>query len=344
MLPIVIAAAVALLVAVVALARARRTPARPSQSSPLPLQQRWLAERFECAEGARDYKLYLPATRRGRLPLLVMLHGCLQDADDFAAGTGMNELADAGPFLVVYPEQPRSANPRGCWNWFRAAHQERDRGEPAILAGLVRRVMAAHDVDPARVYVAGMSAGGGMAVILAATYPELFAAAGVHSGVAYKAGDGLWSGLFAMHAGARQPERHAEAAFRQAGAAARVVPLIVFHGDRDRVTRVANARQIASQWARLGELASGRAASRAAESPGRSADGRGYRRAVERDADGATLVETWIVHGLGHAWSGGRSAGSYTDPAGPSASAEMVRFFGEHTRAARLPRAGRGLL
>ena len=325
----------------------RRAAARPRRRLPTPAPaEQWIAGVYRGEAGERAYKLYVPSGGHGRpLPLVVMLHGCLQDADDFAAGTGMNQLAERGPFLVVYPEQSRSANARGCWNWFRHEHQGRDGGEPALLAGLTRRVMAEHAVDPARVYVAGMSAGGAMAVILAATYPDLYAAAGVHSGVAYKAGEGMLAAFFAMHAGGRDPERQAERAFRQAGAAARAVPLIVFHGDRDRVTRVTNARQIAAQWMRLAALAGGgRGLGAPATRDGRAADGRGYTQARVRDDAGATVVESWIVHGLGHAWSGGDAAGSFTDPAGPSASAEMVRFFGEHAMpGSRLSRGVRGL-
>lgn len=310
---------------------ARRRPARRGRL-PAPGEQ-WLASSFTNEAGSRDYKLYLPRAYRGQpLPLVVMLHGCLQDADDFAAGTGMNQLAESGPFLVVYPEQPRRANSRRCWNWFRAANQEGDRGEPALIAGLTRRVMADYAVDAARVYVAGMSAGGAMAVILAATHPALYAAVGVHSGVAYKAGHGILSAWLALHAGGPDPRRSAAQAFARAGADARAVPLIVFHGGRDRVARVTNAHQIAAQWAHLAALAAG---VEDALLPGptverQAADGRAFAHAAFRDRDGVTRIETFVVHGLGHAWSGGDAAGSFTDGGGPSASREMVRFFGEH--------------
>lgn len=298
--------------------RAARRAVRP------PSVTAWIAARYECAAGARDYKLFVPRAGRGRpRPLLVMLHGCAQDADDFAAGTAMNELAERDGFLVVYPEQSRRANSRGCWNWFRAGHQERERGEPAILAGITREVMARHDVDAARVYVAGMSAGGAMALVLAATHPELYAAVGVHSGVAYKTSSSIWSAWLAMQAAGHDARAQAE---RLAARGARATPLVVFHGARDRVARPDNAEQIVAQWLTL--------AARGGVELRRFDDGGGgWRRARWCDADGGVVVERWLVDELGHAWSGGRPEGSFTDGNGPSASVEMARFFAGHARA-----------
>lgn len=263
------------------------------------------------AAGTRRYKLFVPASDApGPRPLIVMLHGCTQDADDFARGTKMNEAAAAAGLYVLYPEQAKGKNPSRCWNWFKHNHQQRGRGEPAVLAGMVRAVMAQHAVDPRRVFVAGLSAGGAMAAILGRAYPELFAAVGVHSGLPPGAAQDLPSALSAM----------------QTGAAAATVPpggppTIVFHGDQDTVVHPANATGVLQACA--GSAAGGPA------QPGQ-AGGRSYTRQVWADATGAVRAELWLVRGAGHAWSGGSAQGSHAYPAGPDASREMLRFFLEH--------------
>jgi poly(hydroxyalkanoate) depolymerase family esterase len=238
----------------------------------------------------------------------------------------MNELAESGGFLVVYPEQSAKANGQRCWNWFKADDQRRERGEPSIIAGITRRVAATHPVDTRRVYVAGMSAGGAMAVVMGATYPDLYAAVGVHSGLAYGAAHDMPSAFMAMKQGAPDPARGKTQAAQDAGAVdlARAVPTIVFHGDRDGTVHPRNGEQVLHQWA--GDSA------RATVRRGQVSGGRAYTRSVYRDAGGRSVAERWIVHGAGHAWSGGSGSGSYTDPQGPDASAEMVRFFLEHPR------------
>ena len=273
--------------------------------------------------GARPYKLYTPEIVPGALaPLIVMLHGCTQDPDDFAAGTRMNEVAGSAGCYVAYPGQPQSANPSKCWNWFKDGDQRRDGGEPAILAGLVRELIRDHAIDPARVYVAGLSAGGAMAVILGRTYPELFAAVGVHSGLPYAAASDVTSAFAAMRdaSGAR--------ASRLKSAAA-AIPTIVFHGDRDATVHPCNGAEVAAQGADRDDAP---LQTERISAPGRHA----YTREVARDDAGRVLAEHWLVHGAGHAWSGGDAAGSHTDPRGPDASAEMLRFFLEH------PRSGAG--
>ena len=283
---------------------------RKPPSVPVPEGAAYLAKTFACAAGSRDYKVYVPSRPQNPAPLVVMLHGCTQNPDDFAVGTGLNALAEERGFIVAYPRQPGSANRSACWNWFELAHQRRDDGEPAILAGLTRAVMAEFSVDPARVYVAGMSAGGAMAAVMSATYPDLYAAAGVHSGVPHGAASDMPSGFAAMR-GASAPTR------RPANGRVRT---IVFHGANDRVVNPANARSVfADAVASLGEpqelITDG------------AAGGRTYTRAVVTDGRGVAHAERWTVEGLGHAWSGGRPEGSFTDARGPDASREMVRFF-----------------
>ncbi len=280
----------------------------------------------------RRYKLYVPPDRTGQaLPLVVMLHGCSQDPDDFAAGTAMNEQARALGFYVLYPKQSLDANPSRCWNWFNHHHQQRGRGEPAFLADLTHAVIAQHDIDPRRVYIAGLSAGGAMAAIVASTYPEIFAAVGVHSGLPRGIASNVLEALKVMKNGIAGPGLPVNAnsiGFTSAAAAARAritVPTIVFHGDMDRTVHPRNGEQVIA--AVLGTV---RAAGDGTVEQGDTAQGRSYTRTTHRDEDGQVVAEHWLLHDAGHAWSGGQEAGSYTDPSGPDASREMLRFFFAH--------------
>ena len=291
--------------------------ARPTKIVEVPDGAQFLSRSFACAAGSRDYKLYIPR----RLPesgraLLVMLHGGTQDGDDFAAGTRMNERAEEHGLIVAYPSQSKAANASLCWNWFMPEHQKRGAGEPSIIAGITREIVADYAVDPDRVFVAGLSAGGAMAAVMAATYPEIYAAIGVHSGLPYESATDLPSAFAAMRGNAGSRGRRSR---KPRGAVdAPRVRTIVFHGDADNIVHPSNAAGIVGA-SKLGE--------RIERADTRSSDGRTYTRTVIRDQSGAVVVEDWLLHGSGHAWSGGSAEGSYTDADGPDASGEMLRFF-----------------
>ena len=283
---------------------------------------RFVSASFTNAAGTRAYKLFVPSTYCGQaLPLIVMLHGCTQSPDDFAAGTRMNEIAERHDCFVVYPAQTNSANMQKCWNWFRESDQQRDGGEPSLIAGITRQVMRDYAIDPSRVYVAGLSAGGAAAAVMAETYPDLYAAIGVHSGLACGVAHDMPSAFAAMRNGGSGPNR--SAANARSASHQRVVPTIVFHGDADGTVDRRNGDEVVAQAARSAVL-------RKTTEDGQVANGPAYRRILLADADGRTMVEQWVVQGAGHAWFGGSPIGSYTDPRGPDASAEMLRFFLEH--------------
>ena len=317
----------ALLSAVAKPKRGKPGPAPAKRRAPLkkrvavrPQPGSFVDGQFSNAHGRLAYKLYTPrGSSRRKLPLVVMLHGCTQTAADFALGTGMNTIADELGFLVLYPQQSVAANLGRCWNWHRPGDQKRDAGEPALIAGLTRQILATCKANPARVYIAGISAGGAAAAIIASAYPDLYVAAGVHSGVAQGDITTLRGAVSAMRTGI---------AADASCPAERPPPTIVFHGDQDNVVHPANAAGFLSQLRR-----SGANAVTGKPTTGRSIGGRGFTRTATTDSAGRVLLEDWVVHGSGHAWSGGNAAGSHTDPAGPDASREMLRFFLERRRA-----------
>ncbi|WP_336489604.1 extracellular catalytic domain type 1 short-chain-length polyhydroxyalkanoate depolymerase [Methylobacterium nigriterrae] len=281
---------------------------------PVPDGARYEERTFANAASSRTYKVYVPSGYTGQaLPVVVMLHGCTQSADDFAAGTRMNELAEELTFLVAYPEQPQSANLQKCWNWFNAAEQQRDAGEPSLIAGIAREVVREFSADPTRVYAAGLSAGGAAAAIMASTYPDVFAAVGVHSGLPYGAAKDMPSAFAAMNGGGAAQPRGTRPS----------VPTIVFHGDADRTVSPVNGDHVIAQ-------AVPKAGLQKTVTHGETPGGMTYTRTTQSDGKEPAFLEHWVLHGAGHAWSGGSSNGSYTDPRGPDASREMMRFFLSH--------------
>jgi poly(hydroxyalkanoate) depolymerase family esterase len=296
-------------------------------------------ERLDAIAAAqgREAFVYTPRglSRDVPAPVVVMLHGCTQTAASFAAGTLMNATADRHGFVVVHPQQSREHNQQGCWNWFSTAHQTRGGGEPAFIASTVRAVLgdrARWATDETRVFVAGLSAGGAMAGVMAATHPGLFAAAAVHSGLAYGCARGIPAALSAMTRGGPDPEQQGRAALAAMGADARVVPVISIHGDADTTVCPVNGEQVLRQWMTTNRLASAGAydpdpARPAATSRDGAGGGRAYTRRTWTDASGALVQEHIEIHGMGHAWSGGAAGGSYTDPRGPGASELIWSFF-----------------
>jgi poly(hydroxyalkanoate) depolymerase family esterase len=291
----------------------------------VPPEGRFITGSYANHAGHRSYKLYIPSGYRGKAtPLIVMLHGCTQSPDDFAAGTRMNVLAEENTCLVAYPAQPVSANASKCWNWFSPSHQRRDEGEPSLIAGITRQIMQEYAVDPKRIYIAGLSAGAAAASILAMTYPDLYAAVGVHSGLAPGTASDLASAHLAMQQGkvaaSERPENVG------VGVGRPIVPTIVFHGDQDTKVHPRNGDHVLGQAGAATRIDLDKKLKH-----GRVPGGHAYTRTLYLDPSGSTVLEQWIIHGLGHAWSGGAAAGSYTDPRGPDAAREMLRFFLQHT-------------
>jgi poly(hydroxyalkanoate) depolymerase family esterase len=294
----------------------KRAP--PSTPDIVPEGAKFIEGAYSNPEGGRGYRLFIPSGYQGQpLPLVVMLHGCTQSPDDFAAGTRMNFIAEERTCFVVYPAQPSEANRAKCWNWFRTADQQRGRGEPSLIAGITRQIMRDYSVDPKRVYIGGLSAGAAAAAIMGATYHDLYAAIGVHSGLACGAAIDLPSAFIAMRGGKRSDDRVTLGDGPP-------VPTIVFHGDRDTTVHPNNGDHILEQLMRTTNT-------QKKVHRGRVPGGHAYTRTIHTDTSRRGIFEHWNIHGAGHAWSGGSPAGSYTDPLGPDATREMLRFFLEHS-------------
>ena len=304
---------------------APETPTNPEPGAAPPTASFSIAT-FSFGKEAYPYRLFIPARPAASsypalMPLIVLLHGCTQNALDFSNGTAMNALANEHGCMVLYPEQIPSANAARCWNWFEPGHQKSDRGEPGMIAALVRKVIQQHGADPERIYIAGLSAGGAMAAVVAGLYPQLFAALGVHSGLAAGAAKDLMSAFSAMRSG---PKGQAKTANRPA------LPTIVFHGTADKTVHPDNGDFIADAALAALNSAGVNLHKSNPTTPGSSTQQ--AERVVYRDVQGKPYVEHWSVSGGAHAWSGGDAAGSYTDPDGPSASRAMLTFFLQHSR------------
>ncbi len=301
----------------------------------------WQAYTDQSSSSTRPYFVYKPENYHDgkAVPLLVMLHGCTQTAEDFAAGTRMNQLAEEHGFIVVYPQQTRNANRTLCWNWFRRAHQFRNRGEPATIANIVyaiRQNTSQWTIDRNQTYVIGASAGAAMAVILGATYPDIFAAIGVHSGVEYQAVTNITSAFKVLRQGGPNPAIQGEKAYEAMGKYKRVVPMIVFQGTEDRIVPPQSGDKVVQQWMRTNRLASHGMYHADFKDPATTTSGKvpgGYAYTVSswKDTMGKEIQTYWKIHGLGHAWSGGSPKGSHTDSRGPNASEAMYRFFMNHS-------------
>lgn len=280
----------------------------------IPKGAEYLTRRHRSVTGSRGYKLYLPASQpKHPKGLIVMLHGCGQTPDDFAVGTHMNGLAEKNGLAIAYPGQTRRSNVASCWNWYKPINQRRGTGEAALLASLARKLQREFSIGQSATFVAGLSAGGAMAAILVDVYPDVFAAAGIHSGLTRGAAHSTMSAISAMRSGGEENRMVVATALPAE------VRRIVFQGDADTTINPSNAPMIVA--AALGDDAV------PTKVTSRSVQGRGYVRSEYAGQDGVVLVELWMIEGAGHAWSGGRKAGSYTDSTGPDASAQMVRFF-----------------
>ena len=303
----------------------REPPARPT----LPSESgQFLNQTYSGPAGSRNYKLYVPSVYSGTpLPVVVMLHGCTQDPDDFATGTRANRWAESKRYLVVYPEQIQRANSHRCWNWFRPIDQHAGRGEPALIAGIVKQVIDEYQVDTRRVYSAGLSAGGAMAAIMGHEYPELFAAVGIHSGLPVGVAHDVASALMLMKTGQSvHAPRAVTAAINQ-----RVVPVIVMHGDADKTVNPANAARLVQNAVETCLLINPNAPLKTDAQSIEATDGhRAYRLTRYTTVNAVSVIEHWAIHGAGHAWSGGNAAGSFVDDSGPDATHAMLQFFYQH--------------
>lgn len=299
----------------------------------------WITGSVTTSAGSRNYKLWIPTNYSASNPtaLVVMLHGCTQTPDDFARGTEMNSLADSQTFLVLYPEQPTSSNANRCWQWWDAQHQARGTGEPSIIAAMVTTIQASYNVDPNRRYIAGISAGAAMSVIMGATYPDIFSAIGVVGGLEYKAATSVLNVSSAMQSGGPNPEAQGLAAYQSIGTRANLVRVMVVHGTADSVVTPINGQQVVQQWLTTNDYLDDTQPNDSVDTTvdqtisGTVPNGRSYTRTLYNNAANQPIIEHWAVNGMGHAWSGGSSAGSYTDPQGPKATNEFWRFFSQNT-------------
>ncbi|HWE10686.1 MAG TPA: PHB depolymerase family esterase [Solirubrobacteraceae bacterium] len=283
---------------------------------------------FTNGSGTLAYQLYVPSTYKAgtSMPLVVALHGCTESADVFRQLTRWDQLAEQKGFIVLFPQQSSGNNQFECWNFFQSADMSRGSGEPAIISGMTQMVQQKYTVDTKRTYVAGLSAGGAMSSVMAATYPDIYAAAGIGSGCEYAAS--------ATCAGSKSadPTQAAQSAYSAMGSYARVMPVILFEGDQDTTVPPVNAQQAVQQWQSTDGLVSKSSMPAAAMNVtnGTAPGGQTYTISHYGDGQGHEIIQSWLVHGMGHAWSGGSSSEQYADPSGPDETAAMYAFFTAH--------------
>ncbi|MBB6444481.1 extracellular catalytic domain type 1 short-chain-length polyhydroxyalkanoate depolymerase [Bacillus benzoevorans] len=296
------------------------------------------------------YKLYIPGEYQvdKECPLVVLLHGCSQNPDDFAAGTNMNTLAEKEQFFVLYPDMNHPFNPAdpagynhfGCWNWFLDKNQHRGQGHPKLIYGMINEVKSKYMIDSKKVYAAGFSAGGSQACILGAAYPDVFNGIGIYSGLAYDAANVLLlidplanEAQKRMATGVPDPFECGNHAFQEMGENKKKMRVIVFHGSSDTTVNPINGEQVIIQWAQTNFLVEGgigQADVTPAQIHSDSINGKSYICYVYHDSNDKELLEFWLIDEMGHAWSGGTETGSYTDPSGPNATEIMWEFLSKH--------------
>jgi feruloyl esterase len=282
-----------------------------------------------------DYLLYLPEKPGKRaLPLVVMLHGCQQTAEEFARGTRMNAIADREGFAVLYPRQTMSSNAYRCWNWYEELAQAGG-GEARMIVALVAQIADEHPIDRTRIYVAGLSAGASMATILAVHYPHVFAAVGVHSGVVFGAAGDALKGLGSMRIGTLDaPERAIRSVVGDEGGAG--MPAVLIHGERDGVVHPVNLTQLVTQYKALNpEIADVAPVVSSTALPGADGGADGVLKQEDYRAGDASVLRVYSIPDLDHAWSGGDGSAPFHSGEGPDASDLMWAFFEQHRR--RLP-------
>lgn len=330
---VLLAAALAACTADAPTSPAARTPPSPTRALGTAT---WVDGVYNSVYGARYFRLYIPASYTGTArPLMVMLHGCLQDGYDFAAGTRMNTFAESRNFLVLYPEQGTAYNGSDCWNWFFTTNQSRGAGEPYVIAGMIDWVKANYAVDGARVGAAGFSAGAAMATIMACTYPDRVRKLAAVAGVQFRAATTAVGGTNAMLFGSSyDPDgRGTDCWNAMAAGGRRVIPTLVFTGSADGTVNPVNATQTVQQWTQANDLASDGAdngnVDNTADLTTTATACRSYTRSdYNQSSNGQTVVRKYVISGMNHRWPGGSSAGSYTDSCGPDASQIIVDFFG----------------
>jgi len=290
--------------------------------------------------GNLNARCYVPAGIEGPAPLIVVLHGCTQDAAVYDHGSGWSTLADRHGFILLFPEQRRANNPMLCFNWFSGNDTARDMGEAASIRSMIGAMATAHDIDPERIFVTGLSAGGAMASAMLATYPEVFAAGAIIAGVAYGCAADVTEAFDCMGGRARSDAEALAARVRRASPHNGPWPRVqVWQGSADRTVVASNADSIVLQWTHLHGVG---------PKPDRSDEVEGYPRRAWLGAKGEPLVEQYEITGMAHGIpldGGGEEplgeAGAHMLDVGLSSTARIAAFFGIAPEAEQRPRAAR---